>query len=57
MQAAEVSTQSGLAVGDDLAVVDVNREAGSGGMVRNTDDASAVSEEVFENGEVSLKLG
>jgi hypothetical protein len=54
VQAAEEAAQSGLAVGYDLAAVDVDSEAGSESIVGNMDDAPAVLEEVLENREMGL---
>jgi hypothetical protein len=54
VQAAEVAAQSGFAVREDLGAGDVDGEGGGGRVVGDVDDAGAVLEEVFEDGEVGL---
>ncbi len=54
MQAAEVAAQSGFAMREDLGAVNVDGEGGFGRVVGDVDDAGAILEEVFEDGEVGL---
>lgn len=54
MQAAEVAAESGFTVREDLGAVDVDGEGGFGRVVGDADDAAAVLEKVFKDGEVGL---
>ena len=54
MQTAEIVAQGGFSVRVNLGTIDTDGEARSRGVVVDTDDAAAVLEEMFEDGEVSL---
>lgn len=54
VQAVEVAAYGGFAGRDDLAAVYVDGEARLGGVVGNADNAIAILEEVFEDGELGL---
>lgn len=54
VQTAEVAAQSRFAVREDLGAVDVDGEGEGGRVVRDANDAGAVLEKVFEDGEVGL---
>jgi hypothetical protein len=54
VQTAEIIAQSGFTVRLDLGAIDADSEARSRRVVVDADDAVAVMEEMFEDGEVSL---